>query len=102
MACGHWQWSRYRPDEVCEHWAGRAVAGFNGHAKRSTLNSAVYQEFPDRAVEIRTRDKSGLMWVLILENPPIQNICANLYKSKIFLQVKQYALSFGAVACAVY
>ena len=43
------QWSRYRLAEVGE--CGRALMG---HAKRSTLNYAVYPEFPDRMVEVRT------------------------------------------------
>ena len=31
---------------------GRAMTGVDGHVKRSTLNSAVYPEFPDRAAEV--------------------------------------------------
>ena len=33
-------------------WAGRVMLGFDGHVKRSTLNSAIYPEFTDLVVEV--------------------------------------------------
>ena len=38
--------SQYRPDELGE----RSGVRLNRHVKRSTLNSAAYLEFPDRAI----------------------------------------------------
>ena len=51
MACGQWQWSHYRPDEVGER--GGPCPALMG-TLNVRLNSAVHPEFPDRAVEART------------------------------------------------
>ena len=51
--------------------AGRAVSGFK-ELRRSSLNSAVDPEFPDRAVEVRTSQPAPLDVGSYLGDPPLQ------------------------------
>ena len=63
---------------------GRAVSGFEGHVKRSTLNSAVDPEFPDRVVtgggqDLRNKHCVGTGF----RNLPIQTIRTKFIKNII-------------------
>ena len=57
------------------------MSGFAGHAQRSTLNSFVYAEFLDRAVEVMGPAQQALLNVdSDLGNQPIQNIRTKFIK----------------------